>query len=135
MNKEKNKIKFNNIHWFIGLKKNSFKVEVLPYIYNEDFTKIKVLTDEKIYFINKYTQEFAIKILQENYNLKMLDYDDFNDLFEETFYILTPEKEMSEKEVLKIKNNLEKKYQKVLNKYFKKELKNGLEIEEICSNF
>lgn len=135
MNKTKNIIKSNLILWFVGLKKGSYKVEVLPYIYNEDFSKIKVLTDGKIHYTNMYTREFAGKVLQQNYNLKMWDINDYNDLLELPIQFVRIDKEMSEREVLKIKNKLQRMYQKVVNKYFKNELKNGLEIEEIYSNF
>lgn len=67
-----------NIFWFIGQKNGDNEVIAIPFIFNKNHNKIKVLTDDKIYNLNndKFITELKTN-LENNYNAKLYTFYTF----------------------------------------------------------
>lgn len=107
--------KTKDIVVFVGHEKSeNQKVKVLPFIFNKDFNKIKVLSDNKII---KIENENPIASLEENYNLKVIEYASL----EESINL----KNITESELLEITNIMVNFYE--TKEKFKKSKKEAIE--------
>lgn len=134
-NRNKNIILGKDLCWIAGTQKsNEEKVVVLPFIYNKDQTKIKVLTDNKIYNVNRNKNIFASEVLCSEYNLndRLLGFKQYYSDSQKInlFVSIKPEEKVSEKKLQKIVKALKTTYMKVNNKLFKDK-----KIEEAKKNF
>lgn len=131
----KNVILGKDLCWIAGTQKgNEEKVVVLPFIYNKDQTKIKVLTDNKIYNVNINKNMFASDILCSEYNLnnRLLGFKQYYSDAQKInlFVSIKPEEKVSEKKLQKIVKALKTTYIKINKDYLKRQ-----KIEEAKKNF
>ena len=125
MEQKINIVLLKDITWFIGYKDDTKKVTVMPYIYNSNWSKIKILTDNKIYESQPIS---PLDIIEKNYNLKCWGFvtpTTIKDVLKKpipTLSAIMEDKKITSKQMLSIKSHFERKYQKIVNKYFKTEL-------------
>ncbi|MBE5745938.1 MAG: hypothetical protein E7359_01435 [Clostridiales bacterium] len=68
--------KTKHITVYIGTDKNK-KIQVFPYVWNNDITKVKVLTDGSIFDLHKRSVYSA---LEKHYNVEMFDIIKLSDI-------------------------------------------------------
>lgn len=128
---ENKKITWGDIHWFIGYKKNhsTVSVEVIPYVYNEDYINVKVLTNNKIY--EGETRVGAEDIFEKYFNLTY--YATFDQVLKEE----KSHEKATYKKVIKFKEKLEKRFQKEIEKFLIKQQEQSIKeaLEESTLDF
>lgn len=107
---EKNYITWKNINWFVGYNElfGKVTVKVIPYVYSKDLVSVKVLTNNKIY--EGETRVGAKGIFEKHFNL-----NHWKDYVEGLTEDKTNKKATVAK-ILKVKNKLEKIFQKEIEK-------------------